>query len=410
MDKYTNGLDFFCIEDISTLFFKSVASWNNVLLRIFNEHPSYFCKDSTGKNYLMTTAVMELAKALHMSHLADLCCFDQNDWWTDRAQEALKNVPGLHPHPPTVVEKTFTPMRLEGREWFFPSRAEHKLGSRSPAIKLSPPSDGGDSEHETPFSPGARMHSRPSALPDTSIRTPKRSFHAIDDSNPSTITLPKPSTLLLKRLAPKHGEKAPQLMIFTPSYDQNSASIHSAPLRLRPIHDRKRRHPFSSKTPPYPSTAVAAVAPWPKTTRDFPSPPIVPSQQPSARLLHSSSACLRPTPIKFTPKQQFLQPFEQLHDTLEQTKILKSTLDDQIRRSATLMQTLPNASTIEGLVRRQVNDSLGSFEDQVEACRLRIVALERRLHTNESAASGSMRDLIKRLDSIEQVVHSKQSA
>ncbi|KAI9312490.1 hypothetical protein BX666DRAFT_1987888 [Dichotomocladium elegans] len=57
-------------------------------------------------------------------------------------------------------------------------------------------------------------------------------------------------------------------------------------------------------------------------------------------------------------RQQFLQPFEQLFETIETTRTLKSTLDEQIRRSSTLMQTLQASSTtIEGLVRNQIKEA-----------------------------------------------------
>jgi hypothetical protein len=66
-------------------------------------------------------------------------------------------------------------------------------------------------------------------------------------------------------------------------------------------------------------------------------------------------------------RQHYLQPFEQLFETIETTRTLKSTLDDQIRRSSSLIQTLQaSASTIEGLVRNQVQKEWESLVHRVE--------------------------------------------
>lgn len=66
-------------------------------------------------------------------------------------------------------------------------------------------------------------------------------------------------------------------------------------------------------------------------------------------------------------RQQYLQPFEHLFDTIETTRTLKTTLDDQIRRSSSLMQTLQaSATTIEGLVRNQVKEAQWELVKRVE--------------------------------------------
>ncbi|KAI8347190.1 hypothetical protein EDC96DRAFT_521163 [Choanephora cucurbitarum] len=66
-------------------------------------------------------------------------------------------------------------------------------------------------------------------------------------------------------------------------------------------------------------------------------------------------------------RQQYLQPFEHLFDTIETTRTLKTTLDDQIRRSSSLMQTLQaSVTTIEGLVRNQVKEVQWELMSQIE--------------------------------------------
>ncbi|KAI8080648.1 hypothetical protein BDF21DRAFT_419428, partial [Thamnidium elegans] len=212
------------------------------------------------------------------------------------------------------------------------------------------------------------------------------------------IKLPKPSSLLLKRLAPKHGHKK-NLTIMTPSYNEDSVTngIQSAPLKKTTIACFHQ----GSYTNNVPATASAASAPWPKTSAQarFPSPPIVPSQQPAwAQYRHQLKTANVPnfprTPVNtvspqpqpqqhLSQKQKFLQPFEYLYDNIEQTRVLKTTLDDQIRRSSSLMQTLQSSGTmVESLVRRQVHDMMDErFEARLRECTDRITRLEYRVPT-----------------------------
>ncbi|KAI8059027.1 uncharacterized protein B0P05DRAFT_478333 [Gilbertella persicaria] len=174
----------------------------------------------------------------------------------------------------------------------------------------------------------------------------------LDDKNSSQVRLPKPSSLLLKRLAPKHGHKK-NLTIMTPSYNEETVhGIQSAPLKR------------------------SALPPFQTRTIRFPSPPIVPSQQPAY----------------MTQKQKFLQPFEFLYDHIEQTRTLKSTLDDQIRRSHSLIQTLQSSSTMmDSLVRRQVRDVVEQqFEARLRECTERISRLEYRVPSKDRPISPSV--------------------
>jgi hypothetical protein len=91
-------------------------------------------------------------------------------------------------------------------------------------------------------------------------------------------------------------------------------------------------------------------------------------------------------------RQQYLQPFEHLFDTIETTRTLKSTLDDQIRRSSSLMQTLQtSATTIEGLIRNQVKEAqwemMAQIEQTVDGLMRRIEMIEARLDRASSVSS-----------------------
>ncbi|KAF7724529.1 hypothetical protein EC973_000906 [Apophysomyces ossiformis] len=91
---------------------------------------------------------------------------------------------------------------------------------------------------------------------------------------------------------------------------------------------------------------------YPASASTVPLPPQTPTT--------SSHAALQ--------RQQFLQPFDHLFDTIETTRTLKSTLDDQIRRSSTLIQTLQaSVTTLEGLVRNQVNEIRKEMMGEMEA-------------------------------------------
>ncbi|KAI8993295.1 hypothetical protein BDB01DRAFT_319239 [Pilobolus umbonatus] len=86
-------------------------------------------------------------------------------------------------------------------------------------------------------------------------------------------------------------------------------------------------------------------------------------------------------------RQQYLQPFEHLFDTIETTRTLKTTLDDQIRRSSTLMQTLQtSATTMEGLIRNQIKEAqwemVSQLEQTVQNLTKRIEVLETKLDIN----------------------------
>jgi GTP1/Obg family GTP-binding protein len=95
-----------------------------------------------------------------------------------------------------------------------------------------------------------------------------------------------------------------------------------------------------------------------------------------------------------------MQPFEHLFDTIETTRSLKSTLDDQIRRSSTLIQTLQASSTtIEGLIRNNVKEiqkeSIGRMDDKLMELNKRIAALEngKRLIVNPPTIVKSQTDI-----------------
>ncbi|KAI9301213.1 hypothetical protein BJ944DRAFT_169498 [Cunninghamella echinulata] len=92
-------------------------------------------------------------------------------------------------------------------------------------------------------------------------------------------------------------------------------------------------------------------------------------------------------PLLLTKKQQFLQPFEYLFDTLEQTRVYKATLDDQIRHSSLLMSKLQSLQPmIEEKVNEHVEKHINPYLDQFQACMDRLVLLEQKWARKQSSS------------------------
>jgi hypothetical protein len=248
---------------------------------------------------------------------------------------------------------------------------------------------------------------------------------------------PKPSSLLLKRLAPGHSHK--NLTIFTPSYsDESAAVIHSAPLRTLNSNHRDKPSKVVKKSKsghfqtklnvpnkPMATPVTATGAPKSSVQTRFPSPPIVPSQKPAwgqhrqhlrAGIKTATTPNFPRTPITtstpvskqiLTQKQKFLQPFEYLYDHIEQTRQLKTTLDDQVRHSSSLLQNFQASSTmVESMVHTQVHEMVEQrFEARLKECIERIESLEYRspgVETptkpkNSSTPKESVRDVLTQL-------------
>lgn len=268
------------------------------------------------------------------------------------------------------------------------------------------------------------------------------------------LPLPKPSSLLLKRSAHHHHNKAPSnLTILTPAYGAGDpASIHSAPLHPRghkqnpvnPLQSAKQQRlnkvikrappataaPWSKHKTTTSNTLAAAATARPQT--EFPSPPIVPSQQryapPTTSGLKTATLVPKTPAVPAAPmasqplsrKQQFLQPFEMLYDNIEQTKSLKATLDDQIRHSSTLIHTLQSSSTmVENLTRKYVRESvhqqLQDYVNRIERLEQRMTATRRHYSpptTPPSQQQGDLKhllsDLVNRLDRLESKMDTRQ--
>jgi hypothetical protein len=127
---------------------------------------------------------------------------------------------------------------------------------------------------------------------------------------------------------------------------------------------------------------------------EFPIPPVVPSQQvqhyqnvvsarstsdhtpngvPPASTPSTAAAATMPpktpttTSFASLQKQSFLQPFEHLFENIEITRTLKSTLDDQVRRSSSLMQSLQShSSMVENMVKSHMKEIQREISERID--------------------------------------------
>lgn len=219
-----------------------------------------------------------------------------------------------------------------------------------------------------------------------------------------TLNRTKQSSLLLqRRLAPKLGQFTPSLTIHPTAYKDHSLhTIQTAPLRKHKIlkqqqHHHHHHHRFypSMKTATHLSSSSTTSIPITSQATHFPmipqpttAVPIVASQQQRRPIKSLSPPPSHPHhPLLLTKKQQFLQPFEYLFDTLEQTRVYKATLDDQIRHSSLLMSKLQSMQPmIEEKVNEHVEKHINPYLDQFQACMDRLVLLEQKWARKQSSS------------------------
>lgn len=111
-------------------------------------------------------------------------------------------------------------------------------------------------------------------------------------------------------------------------------------------------------------SAIAALA------TNAPRPSIIPAAPPTARL---------PDHLRSPPssKTQFLSLFSNFYDSLSDSRTLKATLEDQVRRSNTLLQTLQKSSKVlEATVDRKIREERSFWERRVKHLEAKVRRLE----------------------------------
>ncbi|KAG0371195.1 hypothetical protein BGX24_001793 [Mortierella sp. AD032] len=215
--------------------------------------------------------------------------------------------------------------------------------------------------------------------------------------------------------SPKNPKNAKSLTIFAPSYSESSLSIQSAPLQpsqshqamsmglrtSQPLPQRHQHHPYAQPG----SFQQPLRSPRAVGHNKRPSRPTL--RQPGSHAPggeHSSSGTL-PAPILSShtgplpspmypstpfhsnlgnisnPKHMFMDTVSNLFDSVDSSRSLKYTLEEQIRKSAQLLQTLQASGTmIENLVRGQFKELekgvIERFESEIEHLNARVRQLE----------------------------------
>ncbi|KAI8330002.1 hypothetical protein EDC96DRAFT_528916 [Choanephora cucurbitarum] len=438
-------------EGTNTLLFRfaDVVSIFNLTADRLPSDGSYFVdRESPYDAYVTTTDLAILAIRQNKFLLAELCKLKPMDYAASLDESILSNLPRFVYHKSrkddtqytathlTVVDHSTFKVKSEPKS---PPPLSNHISSDPMALNTMLIGAGSQQQQQQIRRPSRVLEEQPLPKKQKKDELPTllpKSVHTVSSQQPQA------SSLLAKRL--NNNKNARHLTIYAPSYgEQLNTAIRSAPLnsnfRQQTKYNQQHYHPHHSNqlTQPHPLSQATMLSPSSSnatsaTHSEFAIPPIVPSQHQQQPHIHHPPHTAHPSsmhhPSHFPPhspqyppppppppstnsgfnfsatrnetipktpthnllqKQQFMQPFEHLFDTIETTRTLKSTLDDQIRRSSTLIQTLQTSSTtIESLVRNQVKEAqkevMHRLEDRMEEFVSRLATVERRINHSHS--------------------------
>ncbi|RUS15101.1 hypothetical protein BC937DRAFT_92905 [Endogone sp. FLAS-F59071] len=274
-----------------------------------------------------------------------------------------KNARGLTIYTPSYTEQNSVGIRSAPLVPTYQQKAGARTATNGP-VTSQPLLHAHQSQTLAPL-----LSPRAPIIPPTKKIAPRTTM-AQDSSSrfgPSTPVYPISSSASMSATSPRTAEFHP---VTSASYSHVTvvpSQQYQHPLPSPSFYQSSQHHPVSSA-----STQLASV-----TTPVVSSMSALPLPTPSTTTTFSS-----------LPKQTFLQPFENLFDNIETTRTLKSTLDDQIRRSSALMQTLQASATmVEGLVRGHFKDMqkemMDKFDRRVEDLGKRLAILEEREQRKE---------------------------
>ncbi|KAG0333797.1 hypothetical protein BG004_000688 [Podila humilis] len=167
-----------------------------------------------------------------------------------------------------------------------------------------------------------------------------------------------------------HAKKASRVLLRQSHHDHSNSGTLPAPI-------------LSSHTGPLPSPM------YPPPHHGHPSTPFL-THHHQAAVVAAAAAAASQGPLTSTAtsastlsssKHVFMETLSGLYDSVDSTKSLKFTLEEQIRKSAQLLQTLQASGTmIESLVRGQFKELekgvIERFENELEHLAVRVKALE----------------------------------
>lgn len=125
--RYEHFINYFCLEDLFAIF--DLAACQH-LIQYYQQNPHYFCKDESGRSYIQSHAMAEIALANNLCALADLCRLEDDELLVGGAIPLLKMTTCVRLLAnPSMMIIEFEPRRLDGSEWFFHQHPRVKLES-----------------------------------------------------------------------------------------------------------------------------------------------------------------------------------------------------------------------------------------------------------------------------------------
>ncbi|KAI8875333.1 hypothetical protein K501DRAFT_233824 [Backusella circina FSU 941] len=418
--QWTDVCSFFNLPDIQVQSLShQLGSKSNTLFR-----------DDQDRIYISALALISTAVKHNKFLLAELCKLKPTDYAANLADAILDALPQFERNAEKSGTQEFNQVHHIELSPLTPSMVHVKPEPVSPPklpIRQSDPM-----ALDSMLTTSTRKQSRPLDDPPHPNKKPRTDPDSLPNPVHTVSSQQAPPTLLAKRLSNKQNvsKNARNLTIYTPSYgEQYSVAVKSAPLhsnfrQVAQQQQSRQPHPLAQAATNQGSSRNGHLAPLisPRMMdkkAEFAIPPVVPSQQQPPHTahhfphspLHPTSAYAHsfpnnrnlevPTIPPQTPttnshaalkRQQFMQPFEHLFDTIETTRSLKSTLDDQIRRSSTLIQTLQaSTTTIEGLVRNHVKeahrDAVSKMDESLDRLLKRIGELEEKAGVSKEEVS-----------------------
>lgn len=189
-------------------------------------------------------------------------------------------------------------------------------------------------------------------------------------------------------------------------------------------------HPQTANHPQFPSSAHSLHPPshqqqqqqqqqplHPRSTHTFPSPPPGRRSPPASAHPHSHAyAQSSPLPPLSTPsnpsasqstasKAAFLSLFSTFYDSLSDSRVLAHTLEDQIRRSSSLLHTLHESGKVfEDMLEKRVKEVVDDMSRDLLLNESRIVRLEKMVGVgpskNDEREAGVVVDRLGRLEGL----------
>ncbi|KAI1317533.1 hypothetical protein EDD11_008227 [Mortierella claussenii] len=241
----------------------------------------------------------------------------------------------------------------------------------------------------------SRQQGQPSPLPQPSTSRPNSSSNGnppVTETSSSGLSVFHGSSSFASlnrgpQPSPKNPKNAKSLTIFAPSYSDSTLSIHSAPLQPSQSHQAmgmglRTSQPLRNQTHPYAHQAGSFHQPLrsPRAAGHAKKSSRTTLRQPGAGPLPSPSM-YPSTPFLSNPKHIFMETVSNLFDSVDTSRGLKYTLEEQVRKSAQLLQTLQASGTmIENLVRGQFKELekgvIERFEGELEHLNARVRQLE----------------------------------